>query len=193
MRRRISIVKEQYRHGASDFRPNQETYRSYSTIGHTAVGRGLNELQLGGSVGRIFSGSKLLSGYFQADYRYALVENVQDHSVDRSNLELELGWFVTPRWTVRGFASFQETHDGIDWNHIGGAHEFHAHDRAADADWTRVGVGLSVPVSQTASLFVSYARTVDGVNTHDGSAITIGTSVGFQAPGFGGTRIRTAD
>lgn len=168
--------------------------RDYVTLGHAAIGRGLNELQLGLDTGRPLFKSGPPRGYFQGGYRYAFVEKVKDISLSRSNLMLELGYFVNRFLTVRGFGTWQKTHGGIDWTHdIHDIDGFHAHDQAAAANWVRVGAGVSIPVGGGVNLFASVIKTIEGENTLDGTAVSVGTSWGFEAPGFGRSRIRIAE
>ncbi len=53
-----------------------------------------------------------------------------------------------------------------------------------------MGVGLSMPVAKGIDFFASVGRTIEGENTHDGTTFSVGTTWGFQAPGYGRTKIR---
>lgn len=165
--------------------------RDYPTLGHAALGRGLNELQLGLGVGRVLYKSGRPRAYLQGGYRYAFFEKVGDTSLNLSNLRLELGYLAHPKLTLRSFADRQISHGGIDWAHgISGPEEFAHHDQLAATEWLLLGVGLSIPVREGVDFFASVARVVEGANTIESTTVSIGTTWGFQAPGSGRTKIR---
>ncbi len=91
---------------------------------------------------------------------------------------------MNPRLTVRGFSDWRTSH------HDSGANAFHLHDQLLAVEWLRLGVGLSIPVAEGVDFFASVAKTIEGENTHDGTTFSVGTSWGFQAPGYGRTKIR---
>lgn len=159
--------------------------RSYRTFGHAATGRGLEELQLGFDAGRILYLSGRPRAYTQGSYRYAFIEEIADVSMNRSDLFLELGYLAHPRLTVRGFAAFQTSHGGFE-----GSQSFLLHDQLSASEWVRLGVGVSTPISRGMDLFLSVGQTIEGENTHNATTVSIGTTWGFQAPGFGRTKIR---
>jgi hypothetical protein len=162
---------------------------SYTTLGHASIGRGLEEAQLGLDIGRLLYRSGRPRAYAQGGYRYAVIESVGETSLRTSDLFFEMGYFAHRRLMVRGFGAYRASHGGIDW---GGIHpsEFHAHDQLAAAQWTRLGVGLSIPLNDGRALFASVAKTVQGENTHDGTALSFGTTWSFNAPGSGRKKIR---
>ncbi|MCZ6727696.1 MAG: hypothetical protein O7A98_10150 [Acidobacteria bacterium] len=165
--------------------------RNYNTLGHASIGRGVNEAQLGLEVGRLLYRSGRPRAYAQGGYRYAFVEKVGETSLNRSDFFLELGYLAHPRLTVRGFAEYRASHGGVDWIEVlQGQADFHGHDQVAAAQWLRAGVGLSMPMAEGVDFFVSVAQTLEGENTHDGTTFSIGTTWGFQAPGYGRTKIR---
>lgn len=168
--------------------------QDYPTLGHAAVGRGLNELQLEFDAGRLID----LSGrpaYVQGGYRYTFAESIEGVSPDRSNLFLELGYLAHRRLTLRGFADWRDSHGGIEnpqdiIRPDEDDSNFHLHDRLAAARWLRLGVGASTPVAPGVDLFVSVAKTVDGENAPDSMTFSVGTTWGFRAPGYGRAKIR---
>ncbi len=73
----------------------------YAVFGQTAPGLGLNELQVGAAVGRLLDIRGSPRAWFQGAYYYAFMENVSEAiNVDRSNLILDLGYFVNERLSV---------------------------------------------------------------------------------------------
>jgi hypothetical protein len=161
--------------------------RDYVTLGHAATGRGLNEMQLGIDVGRILFKSRRPRAYLQGAYRYAFIEEVGDKRLERANLLLELGYLAHPRLTIRGFSDWRTSH------HDSGASDFHLHDQLSASEWLRAGVGLSTPLGNGFDFFASVAQTLEGERTMEATTFSVGTTWGFQAPGFGRTKIRFPD
>lgn len=166
----------------------------YPTIGHSARGTGLDELQLGLEGGRaLFASEGKPRGYIQGWYRYGFIEDPPEASLDRSYLMLEIGYFLRPRITLQAFGHWTYTHGGIDWLTEIDSHTFHEHDRAAATRALRAGLGVFVPLTIDSDFFVSVITTIDGENTHDATAFTTGVSWGVPIPGLGQPKIRTPD
>ena len=85
----------------------------YYTRGHAAQGRGLDEVIVGFGAGKSLD-PWLRRTYAQMRYSYGFVEEVQDLKHDRSNLNVELGTFLTSRWNVSLYGAWQWAHGGID-------------------------------------------------------------------------------
>lgn len=159
----------------------------YETLGHSSVGRNLNEFRVGVSVGRDL-GPFLTEGFVQVTYSRSFVENVQGFGLDRDNFNAEVGYFFTPRFSVWGLGRYANTHDGIDWftdlrfaPSGDKAENRPVHDRAAEAEYTRLGGGLAYTLLSDMTVHAVLIRTVSGDNTHSGTAFSLGTSWGFSA------------
>ena len=152
----------------------------YETLGHAAHGRQLNEYWLGFGIGKNLDGW-LPRTFIQARYTYAFVEKVQDVSHDRSNLNLEMGTFVTRRWSLSAFGSWQETHGGIDLPVPRTNPYFANHDRIGDDDYFNAGVGIGFSITPDLTFFATYLTAVSGSNGHVmNQGTTIGLSYGFN-------------
>jgi hypothetical protein len=172
----------------------------YEPLAHSAPGRGLKELQVGVSVAALLD--RLVPGAFvQGRYSYGFIEPVNDLSdirlnANRSNADLEVGYFVTPGLRVFLLGSGQLTHGGIDLDVVGpddfwpyifgvvstpeGAHIFRNHDRIDRFNYLNVGAGASVALSDNVDLFGSYMWTEAARNGHALSrALSLGLTVGF--------------
>jgi hypothetical protein len=148
---------------------------------------------------------RLVPGAFvQGRYSYGFVEPVNDLSDirlngNRSNADLEVGYFVTPGLRVFLLGSGQLTHGGIDFIPGGpddfwpstmelvstpeGAHAFRNHDRIDRFNYLNVGGGASVAFTDNVDLFGSYMWTATARNGHALSrALSLGLSVGFGRP-----------
>jgi hypothetical protein len=152
----------------------------YETLGHAAHGRQLNEYWLGFGIGKNLD-EWIPRTFVQARYTYAFVEKVQDVSHDRSNLNLEIGTFVTRRWSVSAFGSWQETHGGIDLPVPRTNPYFANHDRIGDDDYFNAGVGTGFSFTPDLTFFVTYLTAVSGSNGHVmNQGTTIGLNYGFN-------------
>ena len=141
--------------------------RNYTYFGHAAVGRHVHEQFAGVNVERRLD--ELLPGlYAQGRYGFSLAEKVMNVSHNRSNLDLSLGYFVTPRLAVRGVWSAQNTHSGVNLDVASPlkGQAFLHHDQNANADSIMVGAGASYSVNDTVDVFAGVLRSVSGRNIH---------------------------
>jgi hypothetical protein len=137
----------------------------YETLGHAAPGRGLEEAWIG-----FFAGKSvhrwIPRTYVQGRYTYAFVEKVAGVSHDRSNADLEIGHFVTPQWSIRALATWQETHGGIPVPIPPTDPLFPFHDQLAAESYLNLGGGVSRSLSERMDLYGIYLRSVRGRNAH---------------------------
>jgi hypothetical protein len=140
----------------------------YTYFAHSAAGRRLKELQVG------VIGAKLLDGiipglFVQARYSYGVTERVLDVSHNRSNLDLELGYFLTPKLRLLELNSGQITHGGIDlplaWRTDLGALAPH-HDQVSRDNLLNIGGGATYALTDKVDIFGSIIHTVAARNVH---------------------------
>ena len=176
----------------------------YEYFAHASYGPRVRELEIGAYVGRVLN-PLVPNAFVQARYSYSFAQRIANVHHDRSNLDLEVGYFVTP--TVRVFTRSlgQKTHGGIDVPDAGwralppelGPH----HDRIGRIDMLDVGGGVQVSVTKSVEVFGSYMKSLAGRNTHAlDRAVTVGASWSFGrglgslmlasngTPGVGGKR-----
>ena len=158
----------------------------YEYFAHAAPGRRVRELQVGTYVAGTLD--RILPGLFvQGRYAYGFAEQILDIPHNRSQLGLELGYFVTPSVRVLGMFSGQRTHGGVDMSLTSGrdwpAERFRNHDRIVAEHYANLGGGLGWTVNDTFDVFGSLATTVAGRNTHKMRyAATIGASIRLRKP-----------
>lgn len=156
--------------------------QAYEAEGHSAAGAGLRELEVGAALARPLR-PFLPDAYGQVTYTYAAAERVLDHSFHTNRLLMELGYFVTPRVSLKGAADLMKTSGGLDWNfgpeHI--AYRAH-HDRLANQRWLRAGGGASYALTPRSVLYIYGFWTVTGENTHAVSTIATGVGRNFASP-----------
>jgi hypothetical protein len=153
----------------------------YVTFGHSAPGRGLEELWLG-----FYAGASLHPwiprSYVQLRGNYAFVEEVMGISHDRTNATLEIGYYFNPAWSVRALVSSQWTHGGIDLPVEITDPLFPVHDILADEEFVAVGAGGSWIVNERISVYGLYMQAIEGSNAHKvDHRVSLGVSYGLGA------------
>lgn len=152
----------------------------YVTLGHAAPGRGLEELWLG------FYAAKSLDlwipqTYIQVRYNYAFVEEVVGIHHDRSNVDLEIGYFLNPAWSVRALGSWQDTHGGIDVPIPRTNPLFPYHDQLVGESYLHVGAGATWGITSRIGMFFVYMTSLSGKNGHKlDQGLTLGISYGIN-------------
>ena len=156
----------------------------YEYFAHSAVGRDIRELQIGAYWAKLLD--PVLPGLFiTGRYSYGFAQQVLDISHNRSNLDLELGYFVKPEFRIFALASGQITHGGIDlplpsatplppvlWQH---------HDQIGRENGLNLGGGAAFSITPSFDLFGSVIHTVTGRNMHELEyAATFGGSWSFM-------------
>jgi hypothetical protein len=160
--------------------------RNYEHHGHVAPGRGLDALTALVSLGRSFD-AWIPGAFAQLSFSHAFVEDVDPYGLDSDRYAIDLGYLITPVLGLRGYFSYYQVKDGLDWYSsdftVPGA--WHYHDAAAATLARRAGGSLSYQFDATKGVFLDIGATVSGTNTHDGLYYTIGTNWSFVGPSFG--------
>jgi hypothetical protein len=150
----------------------------YGYYGHTVVGKDLNEMQMG------LSGAKMLDAivpglFVQGRYAYTIAEKVINISHNRSNADLEVGYFVTPKMRLLALGTGQVTHGGLDFGAtapIDNYALFQYHDQISRENSLTLGGGVAYSLTDTFDLFSSLIHTVAARNGH---AIDRGLTIGL--------------
>jgi hypothetical protein len=161
----------------------------YPTSGHSALGDGLAELQLGVAAG--YEPDWPLGSFVDGTLSYAITEKAGDENLGRLRAGASLGYFIAQRYPVRGIFEYLNTYNGVEWisddpsapcHHCGGGNP--SFDEAGSAArHVRLGVGASAPLLSHLGLFGTYMTTVWGQNTDDTNFVTFGFSWGFSFRG----------
>jgi hypothetical protein len=162
----------------------------YRYVGEAVVGRNLWEAQVGVDAARRLSGA-LRKATVQAGYTYAFVEKpLPDVSNNRSNAVLDIGYALTKRLYIHGTSEWQKTNGGLRIGSPTGhpffppgelntPQRFAQQDRVLAAQYWHAGGGLTWSFGPI-DVFASFTKYLDGKNTHDGRAYTIGTTWYFD-------------
>lgn len=149
----------------------------YETMGHTAPGRGLKELEMGVSAGHQVMA--LPNAVISATGSYVISEAVRGMRVNRAQADLQLGYVVTSRLFVRAFGAWRRSFDGLDIPVPESSEWFHHHDQLARSNHTRAGAALIVSVAENVSMHVGYTSVLESSNSHMGRSFSVGTSWSF--------------
>lgn len=158
--------------------------RSYPTTGHASPGRGLTEYSAGVDVGH--QASRISPSLFlRFGYSYSVVERVHDDiSVDRSNADVGISYYVTPRVAVHVGNTWQHTHGGLDLplkpDEL--AVHSHHHDQMLRANYWRGNAGISYTVRPRTDFFVAWATGIRARNGHAFRTVMVGTTWNFETP-----------
>lgn len=162
--------------------------RDYPTFAHAALSSGLEQYLVGVTVGRRLD-PILDAGFAQLRYSYAFAEEVLGVSHDRSNVDLEVGYFLTPSLGVSAIGSYQKTHGGIELP-LPGTPEaaafrrtpyFVHHDQLGQSNYLNLGGVVSYALTGTVDVFASYQSTVWGTSMHAiQPGLAFGMSWGFS-------------
>jgi hypothetical protein len=152
----------------------------YETFGHSAPGRGLNETWLGFWIGKNLT-DWVPNTYVQGRYNYAFVEEVANVAHDHSNLDFEIGHFLSRQWSIRATCFMQFAHGGVDVPMPPTNPLYPYHDQLSATSFTNLGVGGSYSTSPQVSFYLMYLTSLNGENGHKvDQGVTLGMSFGFR-------------
>ncbi|HKY00655.1 MAG TPA: hypothetical protein VJL86_13150 [Steroidobacteraceae bacterium] len=137
----------------------------YTTFGHSAPGRGLNEYWVGAYAAMSLN-EWIPRTYVQLRGNYAFVEEVLDIAHDRINAVLEIGYFPTPRWNLRAIYSQQWTEGGINVPIPVTDPRFPYHDQLVAEEFKALGGGATWVINERVSVYAFYLQHLDGTNAH---------------------------
>lgn len=150
----------------------------YTTFGHAAPGRGLNELWLGFYTAMSLN-EWIPRAYVQVRGNYAFVEEVLDIAHDRINATLEIGYFLNQSWNVRALVTRQWTEGGIDVPVPLTSPLFPHHDQLAAEEFISVGAGGTWIINDRVSVYGLYMQFIEGTNAHKvDHRVSVGVSYG---------------
>ncbi|HMC59430.1 MAG TPA: hypothetical protein VKJ01_09585 [Candidatus Solibacter sp.] len=134
---------------------------NYETLGHAAPGRGLDETWVGVAFGKTLD-KWIPRTYIEARFTYAFVQAVQHIFHDKENVDVDLGYFITPYLSVQGFWHWQQTLGGIDYLPAPTNYLFPYHDQLTADDFTAVGFSTAWRYSDHSSFSFSYSGDIAG-------------------------------
>ena len=137
----------------------------YESFGHAAPGRHLDETWVGVAFGKSLD-KWIPRTYIETRFTYAFVQAVQHIFHDKENVDVDVGYFITPYLNVQGFWHWQQTLGGIPLPVPKKAGLFPYHDQLGAADYTAVGFSTAWSYSDHSSYSFSYSHDLMGRNGH---------------------------
>jgi|KBSSwiS6_1023812.scaffolds.fasta_scaffold08086_3 hypothetical protein len=168
----------------------------YTYFAHAAPGLRLREMQFGVAAARLLD--NLVPGLFvQARYGYAVAQKPVAFAHNRSVVDFEVGYFVTPRLRVLALTTGQRAHGGIDLTAASRAELgalFEHHDQIARVNFLNQGAGVSYSLSEKIDVYGSLLRTMSERNGHAiAHGVSAGVSWSFSTRRAGDRAIANAD
>ena len=155
----------------------------YEARGHAAAGHHLRELQVGAALARTLR-PFLPDAYAQVSYTYSVAEREADHSIHRHGVDMELAYFVAPRLSLKGAASWLRSSGGIDWFRQSAEFKRYTfvHDALANERSWRVGGGAGFALTPRYQLYMVGFTTISGASTHAMNTFATGVGWNFATP-----------
>ena len=156
----------------------------YESLGHAAIGTDLRVFRMGVNVGGFLD--PVASGlYFHTQVSYAVLQEVAGIRPNRSSLDSEVGYFVTPRLAVRFLEGLLITHDGLQFPEPRFRIPvfFLNHDRLKRRNILNLGGGVGFAFTDSLEGFAAVVGTVWGENSHPVRGITVGMNWHFRPAG----------
>jgi len=154
----------------------------YPTIGEAAIGPDLKQYSTGVYVGRLLN-PFLSRAFVHGSYSYTTVERVLDLSLNRSDADVAVGYFLTPRLSTSFLWKRQWSHGGLGFSDIyntTSADVFLQQDRLTKQDFQHVGAGVGINMTESLSANFSFVKFVSGRNAHFGEGFSGGISWSFS-------------
>ena len=156
----------------------------YEYFAHSAAGRQLKELQSG--ITLVAPLDRIRPGvYLQSRYSFGVVEQNVNVRPNHSNLDLELGYFVTSPLRVFMLIAGQVSHAGIDVPRnarvVLTEEQFEHHDQIDRIHYLKVGGGACFDLTDSVAVFGSLSTQVAGRNGHQmNRGISLGLTWSFR-------------
>lgn len=146
---------------------------NYPILGFSAVGQRLQQWEVGAHVGRLLD-PFLPDAYIHVSYGYAFVKKIADVNLDRSNFNLQFGYFVSPSVQLYGIVHGMHMHGGVspyeiysrDFTTVLNQDYWDHHDQIETERTWNVGGGVSFALNESMDASIALLRTVSLWNGH---------------------------
>lgn len=159
----------------------------YESTGHSPVGGGLSDFEVGLYVGKI--GFPLRGTYLHGAAIHRWLEEADGRRMRMSNLALEFGWSPLPRLIASTSLSHQDTRGGYEW-YEENEDSIHGENselpiNLSNARFTRVALALDYSIWGDMAIATSWTSSVWGENLTDADYFSAGLTYRFRAPWAG--------
>lgn len=142
---------------------------SYEHWAHAAPGVNLNQMNVGVTAASLLN--QITPGLFiQGRYALGITQPVAGVTPTRSNVDVELGYFISPELRVFSLTSAQKAHSGIDVTlnlaQVGTVTQIQNHDRISREEYVHVGGGASFDLTDRLGVYGAFLTQVAGRNGH---------------------------
>ena len=155
--------------------------RHYESLGHSVIGKDLRAFRMGVNVGGFLDA--VASGlYVQSQLSYTVAQQIAGIRPNRSGLDSEVGYFVTPRLALRFVESLLIVHNGTDFPDpkLRIPVFLLNHDRLQKNKILNLGGGVAFAFTDSLSRFAAFAGMVWGRNVHPHKGINGGLTWHFR-------------
>lgn len=152
----------------------------YPFFAHAAVGQNLDRLE----IGTVFFYTPPLSDvYVRGTPAYQFVEKTLGVSINHWRLDLEVGYFFTPKLTGRLFVMIKEGNGLVfpdDFPPPRTGELWHQHDRLVRHNYRNAGIGVDYALNERIGLSFSAMTMIHGEQVHDmRNTLTVGMTRSF--------------
>jgi len=147
----------------------------YEQFAHSTPGADLWEMRLGVGVGRGGLGSLLPMGYFQAEYKYAIVQKHLDIRPNRSIVRSQFGYIIK-RVNLAATKTLQMTHSGLGFDFVDfpastrfevpPGERWYRHAQISKNSFLTLGFQVGFPLTPSVDFTGAYLTDVWGINGH---------------------------
>jgi hypothetical protein len=154
----------------------------YEVIGEAAAGPGLKQFIVGTYAGRLLD-PVIPRTYVEGMYSYGVVEKVEGIPLNRSNMELTVGRFLTRSLSASFIWRKQWMHGGLNFSDIyaGSSEVFRQSDRLTRQNFDHVGADVTLSLTESVSAHVGFLKFAAGQNAHFGEAVVGGMNWRFTS------------
>jgi hypothetical protein len=142
---------------------------SYEHWAHAAPGINLNQMHVGVTAASLLD--QITPGLFiQGRYALGITQPVADVTPTRSNMDVEVGYFISTELRAFSLVAAQKSHAGIDVSlnlaQVGTVAQIQNHDRISRDDFLHVGGGVSFSLTERLDLYSAFLTQIAGRNGH---------------------------
>jgi hypothetical protein len=157
----------------------------YPTLAHAAVGINVREYRGGVNLGRRLD-PILPKAFVQGRYAFGFSQEVAKIALKRSYAEVQLGYFLTRRFSLQGATVLAYSHNGNENDYDLFPtnltdEQWLNHDRISRAKLLDLGANVAYSVNRSTSVIVGVGRSLWGANTHlRGIVVSVGVVKAFS-------------
>jgi hypothetical protein len=152
----------------------------YETVGYAAAGRGLKQLAIGSSIGKLFDFRLYVHGQleFLLSEKYEVgLPAIDEIGQNRLDTNLSIGYFFSDRLEANLAFSFRKALGGIDFSEVSEDSAFFGfHDPLLADEQLTGGLGGSFAVTDTLRVTAIFRYFLTGKNTRDATTLGLGVA-----------------